>query len=123
MPAKFMERMAPAATAEHAASDAGEAAGASSRSAQTEPPQARAWIRLLRFSLRGGGIVLRGGQPAGADLHLEGPVRGARGRADVWSKIMFQQLARSEPVLFESVLAAAAGEAEEDGEDMEAETS
>ncbi|GLC63873.1 hypothetical protein PLESTF_000092700 [Pleodorina starrii] len=62
--------------------------------------------RLLRFSIRQGGIIFHEGRPAGADLHYEGPANQRRGRADSFSKIFFQRLARTAPITA-SMLAAA----------------
>ncbi|EFJ43250.1 hypothetical protein VOLCADRAFT_42782, partial [Volvox carteri f. nagariensis] len=62
--------------------------------------------RLLRFSIRQGGITFHEGRPAGADLHYEGPANQRRGRADSFSKILFQRLARTAPITA-SMLAAA----------------
>lgn len=50
--------------------------------------------RLLRFSLGADGIRFEGGRPAGADLKYEGPANQRRGRADAFSKVLFQALAR-----------------------------
>ncbi|KAG2441934.1 hypothetical protein HXX76_003539 [Chlamydomonas incerta] len=70
--------------------------------------------RLLRFSIKQGGITLHEGRPCGADLHFEGTVPQRRGRADSFSKIMFQRLARTAPVsisdLEGAVLASTAAE-------------
>ena len=60
--------------------------------------------RLLRFSVREGGIVLQGGAPAGADLRLEGVGNQRRGRADTWSKVLFQYMARNEPLGIDAVM-------------------
>ncbi|EIE25969.1 hypothetical protein COCSUDRAFT_27547 [Coccomyxa subellipsoidea C-169] len=54
--------------------------------------------RLLRFTIREGGLNLREGELVGADLHFEGPANQRRGRADLSSKIVFQHLARSNPI-------------------------
>eukprot|EP00198_Chlamydomonas_reinhardtii_P012130 XP_001701467.1 predicted protein [Chlamydomonas reinhardtii] len=54
--------------------------------------------RLLRFSIKQGGITFHEGRPCGADLHFEGTVPQRRGRADSFSKIMFQRLARTAPL-------------------------
>ncbi|GIL69574.1 hypothetical protein Vretifemale_497 [Volvox reticuliferus] len=62
--------------------------------------------RLLRFSIREGGIIFHEGRPAGADLHYEGPANQRRGRADSFSKVLFQRLARTAPITV-SMLAAA----------------
>lgn len=49
--------------------------------------------RLLRFTLREGGIQFFHGEPAGADLHFEGAGNQRRGRADTLSKVyLFPQL-------------------------------
>jgi len=71
--------------------------------------------RLLRFTVREGGITLVDGAPAGADLKLEGVGNQKRGRADSWSKIVFQHLARTRPLTIAAVLAAAGGEGGEGG--------
>jgi hypothetical protein len=64
--------------------------------------------RLLRFTIRGGGITLHEGRPAGADLHYEGPANQRRGRADLISKVMFQYNARRQPVAVQELLEVAA---------------
>jgi snurportin-1 len=75
--------------------------------------------RLLRFSIRSGGLLFNAdGSPAGADLAYEGPANQRRGRADVYSKVLFQWQARRQPLLLNVLLAAAAagqqqGEAEQ----------
>ncbi|GIL48596.1 hypothetical protein Vafri_5078 [Volvox africanus] len=67
--------------------------------------------RLLRFSIRQGGIIFHEGRPAGADLHYEGPANQRRGRADSFSKVLFQRLARTAPITV-SMLAAAVAASE-----------
>lgn len=59
--------------------------------------------RLLRFTIQAGGMYFVNGKPQGADLKYEGPANQRRGRADLFSKIMFQYVARREPLLFESL--------------------
>ena len=44
----------------------------------------------------------------GADLHFAGPANQRRGRADSASKILFQHLARTQPVTLAALQAAAA---------------
>ena len=63
--------------------------------------------RLLRFSIREGGIALHEGRPVGAALHYEGAANQRRGRADHFSKIMFQHNARRQALTFERLLQAA----------------
>lgn len=54
--------------------------------------------------------------PAGADLSYEGPANQRRGRADQYSKVLFQWQARRQPIrLADLVAASAAGEMEEGG--------
>jgi snurportin-1 len=67
--------------------------------------------RLLRFSLRGAGLLFnpRDGAPAGADLAYEGPANQRRGRADSLSKVVFQWQARRAPLRLPQLLAAAVG--------------
>jgi snurportin-1 len=67
--------------------------------------------RLLRFGLGPGGLRFEGGSPAGADLKYGGPANQRRGRADIYSKVLFQALARAgaAPGLDELRAAAAAG--------------
>jgi len=51
--------------------------------------------------------------PAGADLSYEGPANQHRGRADQYSKVLFQWQARRQPIrLADLVAASAAGEME-----------
>ena len=66
--------------------------------------------RLLRFSLGVGGLRFEGGQPAGADLKYEGPANQRRGRADIYSKILFQAVARTGEALGLEALQAAAAD-------------
>jgi snurportin-1 len=67
--------------------------------------------RLLRFSIRSGGLLFNpDGSPAGADLAYEGPANQRRGRADVYSKVLFQWQARRHPLQLEALMAAAAAE-------------
>ncbi|KXZ49130.1 hypothetical protein GPECTOR_23g59 [Gonium pectorale] len=66
--------------------------------------------RLLRFSIRQGGITFHEGRPAGADLHYEGPGQQRRGRADAFSKILFQRMARTAPLTAEALAEAVAVE-------------
>eukprot|EP00882_Tetradesmus_deserticola_P007875 GHRQ01008289.1.p1 GENE.GHRQ01008289.1~~GHRQ01008289.1.p1 ORF type:complete len:253 (+),score=91.54 GHRQ01008289.1:440-1198(+) len=64
--------------------------------------------RLLRFSIRSGGLLFNvDGSPAGADLAYEGPANQRRGRADVFSKVLFQWQARRQPLQLDALLAAA----------------
>ena len=44
--------------------------------------------RLLRFSVRNGGLFLRDGELVGADLQFESLVNQRRGRADMCSKVL-----------------------------------
>ncbi|KAF8073242.1 hypothetical protein HT031_000903 [Scenedesmus sp. PABB004] len=68
--------------------------------------------RLLRFSVRHGGVSLHpDGSPAGADLSYEGPANQRRGRADLISKILFQAQARLAPLRLAALVAAAAEQA------------
>lgn len=55
--------------------------------------------KLLRFTIREGGLQLKDGLPVGADLQFEGMGNQRRGRADTYSKIIFQHLARTQPIL------------------------
>jgi snurportin-1 len=65
--------------------------------------------RLLRFSIRSGGLLFNtDGSPAGADLAYEGPANQRRGRADIYSKVLFQWQARRQPVQLNALLLAAA---------------
>lgn len=66
--------------------------------------------RLLRFSIQGGGLSFSptDGSPAGADLAYEGPANQRRGRADQFSKILFQWQARRQPLQLADLTAAAA---------------
>jgi snurportin-1 len=81
--------------------------------------------RLLRFSIREGGLTFNpaDGSPAGADLAYKGPANQRRGRADQYSKIVFQWQARRQPLrLADLMTAAAAAAAAADGADeMQAE--
>uniref|UniRef100_A0A1D1ZPW4 Snurportin-1 n=1 Tax=Auxenochlorella protothecoides TaxID=3075 RepID=A0A1D1ZPW4_AUXPR len=65
---------------------------------------------LLRFELGPGGFTLLDGCPVGADLRLLGVAGARRGRADTLSKVLFQHLARTCPLTY-AELAAAAGAA------------
>ncbi|GFR46702.1 hypothetical protein Agub_g8321 [Astrephomene gubernaculifera] len=67
--------------------------------------------RLLRFSIRQGGITFHEGRPVGADLHYEGPANQRRGRADTFSKILFQRMARTAPITAAALAAAVAADA------------
>jgi snurportin-1 len=68
--------------------------------------------RLLRFSVGAGGLAFQGGRPSGADLRFEGPANQRRGRADAFSKVLFQALARAgEAPTLEQLQRAAAGAA------------
>ncbi|GBF92905.1 hypothetical protein Rsub_05741 [Raphidocelis subcapitata] len=69
--------------------------------------------RLLRFSVGEGGVAFQGGRPSGADLKFEGAANQRRGRADAFSKVLFQALARGgeAPTLEQLQRAAAAAEA------------
>ena len=51
------------------------------------------------------------GSPAGADLAYEGPANQRRGRADQYSKIVFQWQARRQPLQLSDLMAAAAAAA------------
>ena len=44
--------------------------------------------RLLRFSVRKGGLYLRDGELIGAELQFEGLVNQRRGRPDICSKVL-----------------------------------
>ena len=63
--------------------------------------------RLLRFRLGSGGIQFREGTPVGADLHYVGVANQRRGRSDSLSKILFQMLARTQPLTIEALMEAA----------------
>lgn len=65
---------------------------------------------LLRFELGPGGFTLLDGRPVGADLRLLGVAGARRGRADTLSKVLSQHLARTCPLTY-AELAAAAGAA------------
>lgn len=52
---------------------------------------------------------------AGADLHYDGPANQRRGRADTLSKILFQLLARTQPITLEALLQVAAAGAAPQG--------
>ncbi|GFH28305.1 uncharacterized protein HaLaN_26779, partial [Haematococcus lacustris] len=54
--------------------------------------------RLLKFVVQ---------EPCGADLKYVGPGNQRRGRADAFSKILFQYLARTKPTSIEELIAAA----------------
>lgn len=70
--------------------------------------------RLLRFSIRSGGLLFNAdGSPAGADLAYEGPANQRRGRADMFSKVLFQWQARRQPLQLDALLAAAAAGAQQ----------
>jgi snurportin-1 len=73
--------------------------------------------RLLRFNIREGGIVFNptDGRPVGADLGYAGPANQRRGRADQFSKVVFQWQARRQPVLLADLQAAAAAGAASGG--------
>lgn len=60
--------------------------------------------RLLRFSIREGGIQFHEGRPVGAALHYEGPANQRRGRCDLLSKILFQYSARRESLTIEQLM-------------------
>ncbi|KAL4439876.1 hypothetical protein ABPG75_002877 [Micractinium tetrahymenae] len=64
--------------------------------------------KLLKFVIGPGGITFQDGQPTGADLHFAGPANQRRGRADSISKIIFQFLARTQPITLQQLAAAAA---------------
>lgn len=51
----------------------------------------------------------------GADLHFSGPANQRRGRADSISKIVFQHLARTQPITLQQLQAAAAASCEAAG--------
>jgi hypothetical protein len=44
--------------------------------------------KLLRFTIREGGLQLKDGLPVGADLQFEGMGNQRRGRADTYSKVL-----------------------------------
>jgi snurportin-1 len=44
------------------------------------------------------------GNPVGADLRYEGSAHSRRGRADTISKVLFQYLARREPLTLQTLL-------------------
>lgn len=69
--------------------------------------------RLLRFSVRNGGLNLRDGELIGAELQFEGLVNQRRGRADMCSKIVFQYLARHSPISMAQMLEACCLELDE----------
>jgi snurportin-1 len=76
--------------------------------------------RLLRFSIRSGGLLFHpDGSPAGADLAYEGPANQRRGRADVFTKVLFQWQARRHPLQLQALLAAAAAGEQQQGADNE----
>ncbi|DBA77616.1 TPA: hypothetical protein ACH3X1_009415 [Trebouxia sp. C0004] len=53
--------------------------------------------KLLRFDIGPEGLQVQHGQPVGADLKFTGVANQRRGRADVYSKVLFQYLARRDP--------------------------
>lgn len=69
---------------------------------------------LLRFALGPGGFQFHTGsedevcRPMGADLIFKGAANSRRGRADTLTKMLFQYLARRQPVRFEDLMTAAA---------------
>jgi snurportin-1 len=75
--------------------------------------------RLLKFTLGAGGIQFSSGinidsttsdgyiQPVAADLKFVGVANQRRGRADTLSKILFQMMARTQPITIEMLMAAA----------------
>lgn len=71
--------------------------------------------KLLKFVVGPGGISFQDGQPVGADLHFAGPANQRRGRADSISKIVFQHLARTQPITLQQLQAAAAASCEAAG--------
>ncbi|KAK9915988.1 hypothetical protein WJX75_007001 [Coccomyxa subellipsoidea] len=70
---------------------------------QNKPDQSRHG-RLLRFTVREGGLILRDGELVSADLRFEGLANQRRGRADLCSKIVFQHLARNNPITLAMLL-------------------
>ncbi|KAG1677386.1 hypothetical protein FOA52_010766 [Chlamydomonas sp. UWO 241] len=74
--------------------------------------------RLLRFTLGDGGLTFHEGRPAGADLRYEGPGNQRRGRADTFSKIMFQYNARRQTITIEALMQCASHPALGVEEDM-----
>ncbi|BDA44230.1 Snurportin-1 [Coccomyxa sp. Obi] len=60
--------------------------------------------RLLRFSVKNGGLFLRDGELVGAELQFDGLASQRRGRADMCSKIVFQYLARHSPITMAQLL-------------------
>ena len=67
--------------------------------------------RLLRFSLLEGGFTFdpATGRPTGADLSFQGAANQRRGRADIFSKVLFQAQARRLPLPYTALQMAAAG--------------
>ncbi|KAL3143993.1 hypothetical protein ABBQ32_003801 [Trebouxia sp. C0010 RCD-2024] len=65
--------------------------------------------KLLRFEIGPGGIQMHDGQPLGADLKYVGVANQRRGRADACSKVLFQYMARRQPISFAEILDAADG--------------
>lgn len=59
------------------------------------------------------------GAPIGADLRYESLANQHRGRADSFSKILFQQRARADPLRFESLVERAGAQPIEDLEEIE----
>lgn len=57
-------------------------------------------------------LSLPGPLQVGADLHFAGPANQRRGRADSISKILFQHLARTQPISLQQLQAAAAASCE-----------
>lgn len=65
--------------------------------------------KLLRFSIGPRGMQLAEGyRPTSVDLVLEGGAPSRRGRADAWSKILFQYQARRAPTTLATLLEAVA---------------
>lgn len=63
--------------------------------------------KLLRFEIGPGGIQMQDGQPTGADLKFVGAANQRRGRADACSKVLFQYMARRNPISFAQLFNAA----------------
>jgi len=67
--------------------------------------------KLLRLNIGPGGIQLAEGyRPVAADLQLAGGAHMRRGRADIWSKILFQYQARRAPANLGALLEALAAQ-------------
>lgn len=75
-------------------------------------------MRVLRDPPVQGGITFSEGRPVGADLHYEGLANQRRGRADAFSKIMFQYSVRRQPITLEDVLESIQRPSMEDDRDL-----